>query len=97
MFLKVKSFTIFKALCTASGFPDFKSPIICLAKSVLEFFNVLNQRLATVEDNVFIKEPDGSMVSLTKHYQIQSEAQIAEAQAKAAAEAKSKETAEENK
>ena len=31
-------------------------------KNVLEFFNVLNQRLATVEDNVFIKEPDGSMV-----------------------------------
>ena len=64
--------------------------------NVLEFFNVLNQRLATVEDNVFIKEPDGSMVSLTKHYQIQSEAQIAEAQAKAAAEAKSNE-AETNK
>lgn len=60
-------------------------------KNVLEFFNVLNQRLATVEDNVFIKEPDGSMVSLTKHYQIQNEAQIAEAQAKAAAEAKSNE------
>lgn len=66
-------------------------------KNVLEFFNVLNQRLATVEDNVFIKEPDGSMVSLTKHYQIQSEAQIAEAQAKAAAEAKSNEAAKEDK
>lgn len=60
-------------------------------KNVLDFFNVLNQRLATVEDNVFIKEPDGSMVSLTKHYEIQSEAQIAEA------EAKSNKAAEENK
>ena len=60
-------------------------------KNILEFFNVLNQRLATVEDNVFIKEPGGSMVSLTRHYQIQSEAQIAEAQAKAAAEDKSNE------
>ena len=66
-------------------------------KNVLEFFNVLNQRLATVEDNVFIKEPDGSMVSLTKHYQIPSEAQIAEAQAKANAEAKSNKAVEENK
>ena len=45
---------------------------------------------------MFIKEPDGSMVSITRHYQIQSEAQIAEAQAKAAAEAKSNE-AETNK
>ncbi len=65
-------------------------------KNILEFFNVLNQRLATVENNVFIKEADGSMVNLTKHYQIQSEAQIAEAQAKAAAEAESNK-AEENK
>lgn len=64
-------------------------------KNVVEFLNVLNQRLALVEDNVFIKEPDGSMVNLTKHYQIQSEAQIAEAQAQAkTAQAETPQTSE---
>lgn len=54
---------------------------------LVDFLNVLNQRLAIIEDNTLIKTEDGSMITITKHYQNQSEAQLAAEQAKAAAAA----------
>lgn len=44
--------------------------------AMVQFFNILNQRLCTVEDNIFIKDDQGNMISLTKLYaqQVEEEA-----------------------
>ena len=39
--------------------------------AMVQFLNVLNQRLCAVEDNTFIKDDQGNMLSLTKLYAIQ--------------------------
>ena len=49
--------------------------------AMVQFLNILNQRLCSVEDNTFIKDDQGNMISLTKLYAIQ-----AEEEAKAQAE-----------
>ena len=48
---------------------------------IVGFMNVLNQRLATVENIVSVPTDDGKMVSLTEIYAKQAEAEMA-AQAK---------------
>lgn len=73
------------------GWKDVSITTDLPTKNLIEFLNVLNQRLATVEDNTFIREPDGSMLSITKHYEKQSEADLAEAKAKAKAAAEAPE------
>lgn len=45
--------------------------------AMVQFFNILNQRLCTVEDNIFIKDDQGNMISLTKLYAQQVEAEVA--------------------
>ena len=49
--------------------------------AMVQFLNILNQRLCAVEDNTFIKDDQGNMLSLTKLYAMQ-----AEEEAKAQAE-----------
>ena len=44
--------------------------------AIVQFLNILNQRLCGVEDNVLVPTPDGGHVSITKAYEIQ--AQMAE-------------------
>lgn len=43
--------------------------------ALVQFFNILNQRLCNVEDNLAIAQPDGSQVSLTQIYAAQAEAE----------------------
>lgn len=44
--------------------------------AMIQFLNILNQRLCTVEDNTFIKDDQGNMISLTKLYAIQAEEEM---------------------
>jgi hypothetical protein len=44
--------------------------------ALVQFLNILNQRLCTVEDNTFIKDDQGNMISLTKLYAIQAEEEM---------------------
>jgi len=52
-------------------------------EAILNFFNILNQRLCTVEDLTKVSGPDGSDVTLTELYRLQTEEQMKQAQAKA--------------
>lgn len=52
---------------------------------IVNFLNVLNQRLVTIENVVTVQGPDGKMMSLTDLYALQSEEE-----AKRAAEAAAK-------
>lgn len=52
---------------------------------IVNFMNVLNQRLVTIENIVTVQGPEGKMISLTDLYALQ-----AEEEAKKAAEAASK-------
>ena len=54
---------------------------------IVNFLNVLNQRLCAIENVVTVAGPDGKMISLTDLYAIQT----AEMQAQAAAEAETQE------
>ena len=45
--------------------------------AIVQFFNVLNQRLCTIEDNLKVALPTGEEVSITKAYQLQAEAEMA--------------------
>jgi hypothetical protein len=49
--------------------------------AMIQFLNILNQRLCTVEDNTFIKDDQGNMISLTKMYALEAQAEM-EAQAR---------------
>lgn len=44
--------------------------------AMVQFLNILNQRLCAVEDNTFIKDDQGNMISLTKLYAIQAEEEM---------------------
>ena len=57
---------------------------------IVGFMNVLNQRLATVENIVTVPADDGKMISLTDYYAKQAEAEMAAQteQAKQAEQAK---------
>lgn len=45
--------------------------------AIVQFFNVLNQRLCGIEDTVVVALPTGEEVSITKAYQLQAEAEMA--------------------
>lgn len=61
--------------------------------ALVQFLNILNQRLCAVEDNTFIKDDQGNMLSLTKMYALEAQAEM-EAQAKAQQEPELRERAE---
>ena len=48
------------------------SPDMPLA-AMVQFFNVLNQRLCTIEDNTFVEMPTGEKLSITQIYALQAE------------------------
>lgn len=56
--------------------------------AMIQFLNILNQRLCTVEDNTFIKDDQGNMISLTKMYALEAQAEM-EAQIRAQQEQES--------
>lgn len=41
--------------------------------ALVHFFNVLNQRLCTIEDNTFVEMPTGEKLSITQIYALQAE------------------------
>ena len=41
--------------------------------AIVQFFNILNQRLCTIEDTVVVAFPTGEEVSITKAYELQAE------------------------
>ena len=41
--------------------------------ALVQFFNVLNQRLCTIEDNLLVEMPNGEKLSITELYRIQAE------------------------
>lgn len=45
--------------------------------AIVQFLNVLNQRLCTIEDNTFVEMPNGEKISITKAYQLQAEEEMA--------------------
>ena len=47
--------------------------------AMIQFLNILNQRLCAVEDETFVKDDQGNMISLTKLYAKQAEAEMQEA------------------
>ena len=48
---------------------------------IVNFLNVLNQRLVTIENVVTVQGPDGKMISLTDLYALQSKEEAKQAQA----------------
>ena len=45
--------------------------------AIIQFFNVLNQRLCTIEDNLTVEMPTGEKLSITQVYALQAEAEMA--------------------
>lgn len=43
--------------------------------AIVQFLNVLNQRLCTVEDNLMVEMPTGEKISITQAYALQAEAE----------------------
>ena len=41
--------------------------------ALVQFFNILNQRLCTIEDNTFVEMPTGEKLSITQIYALQAE------------------------
>ena len=41
--------------------------------ALVQFFNVLNQRLCTIEDNLMVEMPTGEQLSISEVYRIQAE------------------------
>ena len=39
--------------------------------AMVQFFNVLNQRLCTIEDNLTVEMPNGEKISITEAYRLQ--------------------------
>ena len=60
---------------TPQGWKDVViTPDMPLA-ALVQFFNVLNQRLCNIEDNFMVTQPDGTQMSLTQVYALQAQAQ----------------------
>lgn len=43
--------------------------------AIVQFLNVLNQRLCTIEDNLMVEMPTGEKISITQAYALQAEQQ----------------------
>ena len=48
--------------------------------AIVQFLNILNQRLCTAEDTVIVALPTGEEVSITKAYELQAEAERQQAE-----------------
>lgn len=46
--------------------------------ALVQFFNVLNQRLCTIEDNLMVEMPTGEKISVTQAYALQAEQEKAQ-------------------
>ena len=46
--------------------------------ALVQFFNVLNQRLCTIEDNLMVEMPTGEKISITQAYALQAEQERAQ-------------------
>jgi hypothetical protein len=46
--------------------------------ALVQFFNVLNQRICGIEDTVIVALPTGEEVSITKAYELQAEMEAAQ-------------------
>ena len=58
---------------TPQGWKDVViTPDMPLA-AMVQFFNVLNQRLCTIEDNTFVEMPTGEKLSITQIYALQAQ------------------------
>lgn len=58
---------------TPQGWKDVAiTPDMPLA-ALVQFFNVLNQRLCTIEDSTLIEMPNGEKLSITQIYALQAE------------------------
>jgi hypothetical protein len=58
------------------GWKDIKIVPDMPLNALVQFLNILNQRLCTIEDNTFVKDDQGNMLSLTKLYAIQAEEEM---------------------
>ena len=56
--------------------------------AIVHFFNILNQRLCTVEDNTIVEMPTGEKLNITEIYRIQAEQELKQAQEQAQQENK---------
>jgi hypothetical protein len=43
--------------------------------AIVQFLNILNQRLCTIEDNLLVEMPTGEKLSITQVYALQAEAE----------------------
>ena len=69
------------------GWKDVTITVAMPLDVLVNFLNVLNQRLCTLENIVTVQGPDGKMISLTDLYAIQAEAEMKkEAEARAQVE-----------
>ena len=55
------------------GWKDVRLTVDMPVAALVHFLNILNQRLASVEDNLLVELPDGKRVSITEVYRIQAE------------------------
>lgn len=62
------------------GWKDVQLTADMPLSALIQFLNILNQRLCAVEDNTFVRDDNNKMISLTELYYQQT---IAEAQAAA--------------
>ena len=46
--------------------------------ALVQFFNILNQRLCTIEDNTFIEVAEGEKLSISEIYKLQAEQEKAQ-------------------
>ena len=46
--------------------------------AIVQFLNVLNQRLCTIEDNLMVEMPTGEKISITQAYALQAEQEKAQ-------------------
>ena len=66
------------------GWKDVQLTSSMPVDALVQFLNILNQRLVAIEDRVMIDGPDGQPISLTKAYEIQTKAEMDRQAAEAA-------------
>lgn len=44
--------------------------------AIVQFLNILNQRLCTIEDNLLVEMPTGEKLTISEIYRIQAEAEM---------------------
>lgn len=59
------------------GWRDVNITLDMPLSAIVQFLNVLNQRLCGIEDNLRIQTPDGQELSISEIYRQQAEAELA--------------------